>query len=331
LLTVPDIEKGMESNYYAFKQALLNEPGIKSVSHSQSSPLDIGSSTMGVYWPGKDTTQQLLFSVNPSGYDYIKTMGIKLIDGRDFSPEFGTDSTNYMVNEAAARKIGYKDPVGKELTVWGKKGKIIGLMKDFHIGSLHSAIDPLIVGLQPKNAVWGDALVRTQPGQTEQAIRSIEKVYKQYNPNLPFKYSFVDEEFGNQYKAENVVSKLSNYFAFLAIFISCLGLFGLAAFTAEQRTKEIGVRKVLGASVTNLVGMLSADFVKLVLIAAIIAFPVAWYFLSGWLEKYAYLIDLEWWYFVAAGFAALLIALLTVSFQAIKAALVNPVKSLKSE
>jgi ABC-type antimicrobial peptide transport system permease subunit len=331
MLYIPDIEKGMAENFASFKQALENEAGIKSVSHAQASPLDVGSSTMGISWPGKDTTQQMLFSVNPAGYDYIKTMGIQLLDGRDFSREYGTDSTNYLINEAAAAKIGYKDPVGKELTMWGKKGKIIGLMKNFHIGSLHVPIDPLIVNLQPAKTVWGVALIRTQAGQTDLAIRNIEKVFKRYNPGLPFKYHFADEEFGNQYKAENVVSKLANYFAFLAIFISCLGLFGLAAFTAEQRTKEIGVRKVLGASVGNLVGMLSADFVKLVGIAAIIAFPVAWYFMQSWLEKYAYRIDLEWWYFVAAGIAALIIALVTVSFQAIKAALMNPVKSLKSD
>ncbi|MCF0073361.1 ABC transporter permease [Dyadobacter sp. CY261] len=331
LLYIPDIENTMNTNFDAFKQALENEPGIKSVARSQASPLAYGSSTMGVHWPGKDTTKQLLFNVNPVGFDFVQTMGIRLLDGRDFSPSFGTDTSNYLVNEAAAKKIGYKDPVGKELTMWGKKGKIIGLMKDFHIGSLHVAIEPLIVGLQPKKEAWGVGLVRTQPGQTKQAIASIEKVFRRYNSGVPFKYHFADEEFGNLYKAETVVSKLSNYFAFLAIFISCLGLFGLAAFTAEQRTKEIGVRKVLGASVSNLVGMLSADFVKLVVIAAIITFPIAWYFLNGWLEKYAFRIEMEWWYFAFAGVAALLIALLTVSFQAIKAALMNPVKSLKSE
>jgi putative ABC transport system permease protein len=301
------------------------------VTSSQANPLNYGSSTQGVRWPGKDTTQQLLFNVNPSGYGFVKTMGIKLLDGRDFSPEFGTDTSNYLINEAAAKKIGYKDPVGKELTMWGKKGKIIGLMKNFHIGSLHVAIEPLIVSLQPKQDAWGAALIRTEAGRTTQAIANIERVFKQYSPGIPFKYHFADEEFGNLYKAENVVSKLSNYFAFLAIFISCLGLFGLAAFTAEQRTKEIGVRKVLGASIANVVGMLSMDFVKLVALAAVIAFPIAWYFLRGWLDKYAYRIDIEWWYFVVAGVAALLIALFTVSFQAIKAALMNPVKSLKSE
>ncbi|WP_026632280.1 ABC transporter permease [Dyadobacter alkalitolerans] len=329
LLYISDIEKGMPKNFASFKQVLENEPGIKAVTVSQASPMDFGSSTMGVTWPGKDTTQRMLFNVNPVGFDFVKTMGVKLLDGRDFNPQFGTDTSNYLINEAAARKIGYKDPVGKELTMWGKKGKIIGLMKDFHIGSLHVAIEPLIVNLQPKTENWGAALIMTEAGKTKQAIASVEKVYRQYNPGFPFKYHFADEEFGNLYKAENVVSKLSNYFAFLAIFISCLGLFGLAAFTAEQRTKEIGVRKVLGASVTNLVGMLSMDFVKLVAIAALIAFPIAGYFLQNWLEKYAYRIKMEWWYFVAAGIAALLIALFTVSFQAIKAALMNPVKSLR--
>lgn len=331
LLYISDVEKGMAKNFASFKQVLENEPGIRALTVSQAGPMDYGSSTMGVTWPGKDTTQRMLFNVNPVGFDFVKTMGIKLLDGRDFNPAFGTDTSNYLVNEAAAKKIGYKDPVGKELTMWRKKGKIIGLMKDFHIGSLHVAIEPLIINLQPRQENWGAVLILTEPGKTKLAVANIEKVYKQYNPGFPFKYHFADEEFGNLYKAETVVSKLSNYFAFLAIFISCLGLFGLAAFTAEQRTKEIGVRKVLGASVTNLVGMLSMDFVKLVGIAALIAFPIAGYFLQNWLEKYAYRIDMEWWYFLVAGIAALLIALFTVSFQAIKAALMNPVKSLRGE
>ena len=331
LLYIDDLEKGMAKNFPAFKQALENEPGIKSVTASQASPLEVGSSTMGVTWPGKDTTQQLLFAVNPSGYDFVKTMDIQLLDGRDFSPEYGTDTSNYLINEAAAKKIGYKDPVGKELTMWGKKGKIIGLMKDYHIGSLHVAIEPLIVGLQPKTDNWGVALIRTESGQTKQAIDRIEHVFKQFNSGTPFKYYFADQELDKLYKSENVVSKLSNYFAFLAIFISCLGLFGLAAFTAEQRTKEIGVRKVLGASISNLVAMLSKDFVKLVAISALISFPIAWYFLRNWLDKYAYRIEIEWWYFVVTAIAALSIALITVSFQAIKAALLNPVKTLKSE
>ena len=219
--------------------------------------------------------------------------------------------------------------------MWDRKGKIIGLMKDFHYNSLHTAIEPLILRLQrganDTTNNWGHVLVRTQAGQTKQAVASLEAGFKKFNPRFPFKYSFTDQEFGNLYKAENTVSTLSSYFAFLAIFISCLGLFGLAAFTAEQRTKEIGIRKVLGASVTNLVGMLSKEFILLVLLASFIAFPLGWYFLSGWLEKYAYRIELAWWYFAVAILVAVLIALLTVSFQSIKAALMNPVKSLRSE
>ncbi|MVM32892.1 FtsX-like permease family protein [Spirosoma sp. HMF4905] len=334
LLYMP-LEGDLAKNFQTFRQELEQEPGIKSVTCAQSDPLEVGSSTQGVRWPGKDTTQLILFSQNAISYDYVKTMGIKLLDGRDFSSAYSTDTSNYLINEASARKMGYKDPVGKEMTMWGKKGKIIGLMKDFHYNSLHTAIEPLILHLQrganDTTNYWGSVLVRTQPGQTKQAVASLEASFKKFNPHFPFKYSFTDQEFANLYKSENTVSKLSSYFAFLAIFISCLGLFGLATFTAEQRTKEIGIRKVLGASVTNLVGMLSKEFIQLVLLAAFIAFPLGWYFLSGWLEKYAYRINLEWWYFLVAILSAVLIALFTVSFQSIKAALMDPVKSLRTE
>ncbi|MDF7816008.1 ABC transporter permease [Runella sp. MFBS21] len=330
LLYMP-LEGDLQKNFASFKQALQNQPGIKLVTSSQANPLEVGSSTQGVSWPGKDTTQLLLFANNSISYDYIQTMGIQLIEGRDFGPQFGMDTTNYIINEATARKMGYKDPVGKEMTMWGRKGTIVGLMKDFHHNTLHVAIEPLILRLQPKDENWGVVVIRTEAGKIPTAIASTEKIFKQFNPHFPFKYFFADQELAKQYKSENVVSNLSNYFAFLAIFISCLGLFGLAAFTAEQRTKEIGVRKVLGASVGNLVQMLSLDFLKLVFIATLIAFPIAWYFLKDWLQKYAYRIDMEWWYFLIAAVSALVIALLTVSFQAIKAALMNPVKSLKSE
>ena len=329
------LEGDLQKNFQAFRQDLEKKPGIKSVTCAQADPLEVGSSTQGVRWPGKDTTQLVLFSQNAISFDYIKTMGIKLLGGRDFSTDYSTDTTNYLINEAAARKMGYKDPVGKEMTMWGKKGKIVGLMKNFHFNSLHTAIDPLILHLQrgvnDTTNNWGSVLVRTQPGQTKQALASMEASFKQFNPYFPVKYAFTDQEFANLYKAENTVSKLSGYFAFLAIFISCLGLFGLAAFTAEQRTKEIGIRKVLGASVGNLVGMLSKDFIQLVLLAALIAFPLGWYFLTGWLGKYAYRITIDWWYFLVVIALALLIALVTVSFQSIKAALMNPVKSLKTE
>ena len=332
LLYIP-IEGELQKTYPAFKDELLRQTGIKSVSSSQSSPLEVGSSTQGVRWPGKDTTKMILFSNNPITYDYIKTMGIQLVDGRDFDPSYGLDSNNYLVNEAAAGKIGYKEPVGKELTMWGDKGTIVGLMKDYHYNSLHVPIEPLILRLFKKswNSYWGNVIIRTEKGKTKQAITSMEKIYKQFNPGFPFKYYFTDDEIAKNYKAENTVSKLSKYFAFLAIFISCLGLFGLVTFTAEQKTKEISIRRVLGASVPGIIRMLSKEFLKLVLIAALIAFPVAWWVMYKWLNDFAYRVEIGWWIFPVAGVAAILIALLPISFQSIKAAVANPVKSLRTE
>ena len=332
LLYMP-LEGDLQKTYPTFKQELEKQPGIKSVTSAGASPLEVGMSTQGVRWPGKDTTQLILFSDNPITYDYVRTMGIQLLGGRDFSSDYSLDSNNYLINEAAARKIGYKEPVGKELTVWNHKGTIIGVMKDYHHNSLHVPIEPLILMLH-KNSwgnYWGNIIVRTQQGKTRQAIASMAKVFKQFNPAYPFKYFFTDTEIAKNYKAEYTVSKLSKYFAFLAIFISCLGLFGLVTFTAQQRTKEIGIRKVLGASVTGIVQMLSRDFLELVLIAAIIAFPIAWWTMHKWLSDFAYRVDIGWWVFVVAGIAAALIALVTISFQAIRAAIVNPVKSLRTE
>src|SRR5688572_7494779 len=335
LLYMP-LEGGLGKNFMAFKEELLKQPGIKNITSSQSSPLEVGSSTQGVRWPGKDTTQLILFSNNPITYDYVKTMGIELVAGRDFDPSFSLDTMNYLVNEAAAGKMGYRDPVGKELTMWGDKGTIIGLMKDFHHNSLKVPIEPLILRLFKgswlnENGYWGNVIIRTEKGKTREAIVSMEKVFKQFNPGFPFQYYFTDDEIAKNYKSEHTVSKLSRYFAFLAIFISCLGLFGLVTFTAEQKTKEIGIRKVLGASVGGIVRMLSKDFLKLVLIASLIAFPVAWWFMHKWLMNFEYRISIGWWIFIVAGVVAMLIALITISFQSIKAALANPVKSLRTE
>ncbi len=332
LLYMP-LEGELQKNYTTFKNELAKQPGIKNVTSAGSDPLEVGSSTQGVRWPGKDTTKLILFSNNPVSYDYIKTMGIQLIAGRDFSPEYGLDSVGYLINEAAAKKIGYREPVGKELTMWGDKGTIIGLMKDFHHNSLKVPIEPLILRLYKKSwgTYWGSVIVRTEPGKTKEAIASMEKMYKQFNPGFPFKYFFTDDEIAKNYKSEYTVSKLSRYFAFLAIFISCLGLFGLVMFTAEQKTKEIGIRKVLGASVPGIIRMLSKEFLILVIISAAIAFPAAWWFMHKWLMDYAYRIEIGWWVFPAAGVAAMLIALITISFQSIKAALANPVKSLRTE
>jgi ABC-type antimicrobial peptide transport system permease subunit len=215
------------------------------------------------------------------------------------------------------------------MSFWQGKGKVIGVVQDFHLTSLHETIRPLVIVLMPKyNSLL---LVKAQRGRTPLALAGLQQAYRKYNPGYPFEYHFLDETFERQYKSETLVGELAKYFSILAVFISCLGLFGLAAFTAEQRTKEIGIRKVLGASVADLVALLSKEFIKLVGVAFVLASPLAWYAVHQWLQKFAYREEIAWWVFVLAGGLAVLIAVLTVSFQSLKVALANPVKSLRSE
>jgi len=330
LLYVPvEGDLATQSAYRTFRDELLRMPGIAAVSSIQEAPHNIGSSTGGVNWPGKAPNVNIEFAQTSVGYDVVKTLKLK-ITGRDFSPAFGTDTSSYLINQAAAKRIGYSDPVGQPLTMWGKPGKIIGVIEDFHFQSLHTPITPLIFRLSTDPGAQ-NFLIRTQPGQTQQALASLQALWKQLNPKFPFSYRFADEEYTNLYKSETVVGSLANCFAFLAIFISCLGLFGLAAFTAEQRTKEIGVRKVLGASVAGIVALLAKDFIKLVIIAIVLASPLAWYVMNQWLQHFEYKVGVEWWVFALASVVAILIALLTISLQSVKAALINPVKSLKAE
>jgi hypothetical protein len=316
--------------YPLLKQELQRMPGVGSVSRMTGSPHAIGNSTSGVDWPGKDPSVKIEFMQAAMGYDMAKTLGLKIIEGRDFSPLFATDSTAYIINEEAARRLGYQNPVDKPLTFWGKPGKIIGVVENFHFTSLHEPIQPLILRLN-EEINWGNLLVRTEPGQIKLVLGHLETLCRKLNPKFPFTYRFVDQEYENLYKSEQVVGKLTTYFACLAIFIACLGLFGLVAFTAEQRTKEIGVRRVLGASVASVVVLLSGGFLRLVLISIVLASPVAWWASHKWLEGFAYKTDMTWWLFAVAGLLAIGIALVTVSFQSIKAALIDPVKSLRAE
>ncbi|GAB3948981.1 ABC transporter permease [Spirosoma harenae] len=322
-------EGDLATNYAAFKQELLPKPGIQAITYMDGTPTSTFGSTGNVQWPGKDPTSSVQFQFSTVDYDFAKTLKVN-VSGRDFSRDFGMDSTSYLINETAARRIGYQQAIGKPLTLWGKPGTIIGVIKDFHQNSLHQAIEPMIVKLSLKSD-GKNIIVRTQPGQSKQALASLEAVWQQFNPKFPFTYTFADQVFQKLYRSETIIGTLANYFAFLAILISCLGLFGLAAFMAEQRTKEIGVRKVLGASVASVVTLLSADFLKLVLVAILIASPIGWYAMKQWLQEFAYKIDIEWWMLPLAGLVAVCIALLTISFQSIKAALMNPVKSLRSE
>jgi putative ABC transport system permease protein len=330
LIYVP-LEGTLSDKYSLFKEQLLHLPGIQSVSSITQQPTSLYNGTGGVTWEGKEPGVMLQFTQAAIGYDFMKTMNLEMLYGRDFSNQFGTDSAGFIVNESALKIFGYKDPIGMPLTMWETKGTIVGVVKDFHFTSLHDKITPLILRYG-ENIGYGHALVRTAPGKTREAIGGIEKICRELNPQFPPTFQFADEEYQKLYQSEQVISKLSNGFAVLAIFISCLGLLGLAMFTAEQRTKEIGIRKILGASLGSLFGLLSREMLVMVVAAIAIASPLAWIGMNDWfLKEYAYRVDVSWWIFPLAGTMAILIALVTVSFQTIKALLVNPASSLRSE
>ena len=317
----------------AFKQSLTGIPNIKSVATSSSVP---GSGNPGAYSEIENTKGDLqvanldLYFVD---FDYINQFKIKMVAGRGFSRDFATDTTQAMVlNEAAVKMFGYTSPqqaIGKRFKQWGREGKIIGVVKDFHFRSLQQPIKPLSMRIEPGgcNLVSANVSAANLPA----TLTAIENKWKTLLPNRPFSYFFLDEFFDKQYRSEERFGKLFLNFAVLAIFISCLGLLGLASYSTIQRTKEIGIRKVLGASTSNIVNLLSKDFLKLVAVSALIAFPIAWFSMHKWLEDFAYRIGVSWWVFLAAGILATLIALFTISFQAIRAAVANPVKSLRTE
>ena len=318
------------NDFNLLKDNIATIPGVQNISCMTNSPTDNNSGADGITWSTDGTDTKVRFTAIGVSYDFAKTMDMKFVQGRDFSKEFATDSAGFLINETALKTIGYKDPIGQYLNWGNSKGKIIGVMKDFHYRSMHTAIRPVIVYLRPKG-IDGNVLVRIDGNKTKEVLAKLQTVCKQLNPGFPLAYIFADDEYAKLYKGEQVISILANYFAFIAIFISCLGLLGLAIFTAEQRKKEIGIRKVLGATVAGITSLLSRDFVSLVVVAILIASPIAWYIMHLWLQDFAYRVNISWWIFLLAGMLALLIALLTVSFQAIKAALMNPVKSLKAE
>jgi predicted permease len=329
LVYIP-LEGDLNGKFNLFKEEMLKLPGIKYVSHIGDPPTDIGSATWGIDWEGKDPNSKPTFGDEGVTYDFAKTMNIQVAKGHDFRKDMATDSIGYILNEEAARIVGYKDPIGKPFIMWGRKATIVGVVKDFNFNSLHIPIRPFILYLE-SNPWGGTTLVRTEPGKTRQVLDGVAALWKRMNPQFPFTYQFSDEEYDKLYKSELMAARLSNWFAGLAIVISCLGLLGLAMFTAEQRTKEIGIRKVLGASVGSVFRLLSGEFLMLVCLSLLIATPLAWLAMSKWLQDYAYHTNISWWMFALAGVAALLITFLTIGFQTIKAALNNPVKSLRTE
>jgi hypothetical protein len=260
--------------------------------------------------------------------DFVPTFGMTLLEGRNFDNET-TDSVCYIVNEAALQTMGIKNPINSPLTVWGHRGRIIGVVKNFNNTHLSSAIEPLIMICQPEST-WR-AFVKVDGKSTAATLRHLEQIQKTFDPNYPVSFTFLDDAYQRQYKIEGTIGRVSFYFTLVAVFISCLGLFGLASFTAERRTKELGIRKILGASAGSLVAMLCTDFTRLVAIAVILACPLGYYLMSLFLSTYAFHAPLGWNVFILASVAMLIIALLTVLFQSLRAALNNPVQALKRE
>lgn len=329
-MNTPELQN---ANYETLRNELLNTGVVENMCKSNSPVTNVWSNSIGFDWEGKAPNSQPLFSMISITTDFAKTVGMKIKQGRDFSRDFKTDTSAVIINESAAKVIGFKNPIGKYIK-WNNDKKtpiqIIGVANDMITESPYSPTRPAfyyidkgwytIYTLRLKNSV-----------NTSEALEKVGKIFKIINPGSPFEYTFVDEDFGKKFSSEERIGKLATFFAILAIFISCLGLFGLASFVAEQRTKEIGVRKVLGASITDLWMLLSKDFLYLVLISCGVAIPIAYYYLNEWLQKYEYRTSISWWIFALSIIGALLITIFTVSFQAIKAALMNPVKSLKTE
>ncbi|MDQ3277100.1 MAG: ABC transporter permease [Bacteroidota bacterium] len=319
-------------NTAAFLTELRKQPGIVKASAVQQGIVQgssMGASTYGIDWPGKTKKDLIDFAVRAVDYGLLETLGVQLKEGRSFSPDFGAEEKSIIFNETAIAAMGLKNAIGTKVAMWGEERTIIGVVKDFHFTSLHEAIAPMLFFYNPKGA--STIVARIAAGRERQTIANLEIFYKKINPGYVFDYSFLDQAYQAQYISEQRVAVLSRYFAGLAILISCLGLFGLAAFNAEVRTKEIGIRKVLGATVNNIMLMLSKDFIRLVFLAILIAFPFAWWAMNNWLNGFAYHITISAWIFVLAGVAIVLIALLTLSYQSLKTAFMNPVKSLRSE
>lgn len=318
-----------ENALNAFLTEVREIPGVLSastISHNLQGHL---RGTSGIEWLGRDPKDQTEFEHIPADYGAIETLGIDISEGRTFSKDYGSDSSGIIFNEAAIAYMGIKDPIGKTIKLWDEDMRIIGVTKNFHFESLHEKVKPLFFRLAPNET--STLIIRIRGGKEQETISQLRTFYQSINPGFTFDYQFLDKDYQSLYIAEERVATLSGFFAGIAILVSCLGLFALAAFSAEQRTKEIGIRKVLGASVFGVVGLLSKDFVKLVVIAILIAFPMAWWGMNHWLRGFAYHIDLQWWMFALAAFFTLLIAILTVGWQAIRAALANPVKSLREE
>lgn len=330
-LVYTSIEGDVEKNYALIKEELLASGAATSITRT-SSPITEGwSNTWGFEWQGKNEENKIIIQRFVADEDVSETLGVEIVEGRDLDLDmYPTDSTAVLINESAAALMNFDEPIGQIVKDNGIDWHIVGVAKDFVLESPFQKIDPMVI--EGAKAWFNIIHIKLNTANsTSESLAKIESVFRKYNPEYPFEYEFVDQEYAQKFNDEKRTGQLVSLFTLLTIFISCLGLFGLASYMAENRIKEIGIRKVLGASVTSITTLLSKDFLKLVLIAIVLAVPISWYFMNNWLEDFAYRIKISWWIFVLAGVVALAIALITVSYQAIKAAIVNPIKSLRTE
>ncbi|SDF91956.1 duplicated orphan permease [Dyadobacter soli] len=330
LVSIPLNTQELRGHYEVVRHDLLQTGAVARVSETSSPVDDVWSSDASFSWPGKDPDQVGDFGTVGITHDYGATVGWKFAQGRDFSRSFATDSLGIVLNESAVRFMGIAKPVGMSIQWNGLQYTVIGVIRDVITGSPFTPVLPTIYMLKPE---WADIIYvkLNREKNVKQALSAIEPIFKKHNPGSPFEYKFADDEYDRKFRAEERIGQLASIFTTLAISISCLGLFGLVSFLAEQRRKEIGIRKVLGASIASVWGLLTRDFIVLVAIASVFAVQLSYYALSGWLENYAYRMELSWWIFAMGIVGALLITLLTVGFQAIRVALINPVKSLRGE
>jgi ABC-type antimicrobial peptide transport system permease subunit len=327
-LIATDFTNEVKQNYKSIKLELLNSGAVEAVTRANSEITNINSNNF-LGWPGKPEDLRVLFTTVVTEYDYTKTMGIKILEGRDFSEDFKSDTAAIVVNKAGLDLMNLKDPIGTELPLWGGTRKLIGVVDNVLMGSPYQPVKPMFMILDD----WGGSVsIRLKKTKDLQgSIETVKKIFEKYSPAYPFEYRFADVEFQKKFTTINLTSRLASLFAMLTIIITGLGLFGLASFTAEQRTKEIGIRKVLGASVPSLVGLMSKDFSVLVIISFLLSSPLAWWLLSWYLERYPVRTDIGWWVFPLTGLVALLFAIAIVSTQALRAAHANPAVSLRNE
>lgn len=326
------VEGEMSERLDVFKSRMMEHPNIKGMTTTSAVPIYLSSSTSGGFrWEGKDEDNVELFQVLLVGHDFFKTFDMDMVEGRAFDESLKSDSANVVINEVTAdvMKSTVDDPLNFPVSFWSRSGQVAGIVKNFHFSSLHDKIDPLVISLRPESA--NHIFLRIDGQNVQETLTWIERGFKEFNPQYPFQYDFLDQSYAELYQRETDIGVLANYFAAIAVFISLLGLFGLASFAAEQRIKEVGIRKVLGAGVPNLVLLLAKNFLILVLTGFLLAAPLSWFFMNDWLSAFEYQVSIGAGVFLIAGGASVLVALLTVSYHSLRAAYANPVQSLRYE